>query len=80
MQGDLSSIAGQVKVTVVGIQTTPVSSTPPNDGQGLIALSGVYTPVAINNAIMVNSVPVSDDFDIGVNLNTVRPGILVNGA
>ncbi len=80
--GDIAVTPGAATTTVVGIQTTPVSSTPPTDGQLLVDVNGVWKPETINASISVNSLPISDDYDIGVNLPLFGNGgpVSVNGA
>lgn len=82
LRGDLAAEAGATKVVVVGIQQTPVSDTPPDTSSSLVVLDGTWTPKVINASIQVNSVPVSDDYDIYVNvtLGTTNSPVLVNGA
>lgn len=62
-------------VTVVGIQTVPVSSTPPTPGQALVDVGGVYTPTTIpgvaSNAIWR---PVMATNDGGVTWHVVVAG------
>lgn len=81
LRGDLSAEAGATTATVVGIQKTPVVSTTPADAQTFIALSDVWTLQTLDGSILVNSVPVSDDYDIGVNLplGISNSPVLVNG-
>jgi hypothetical protein len=82
LRGDLSAEAGAVSVTVTGIQATPVVATAPSDGQVLIAESGVWTLQTLDSSILINGIPVSDDYDIGVNLTLgiSSSPVLVNGA
>lgn len=87
LRGDVSAEAGDVLVTVVGLQTTPIDPTPPIGSPALVALGGttltqaVWTPVALDNSILVNTIPVSDDYDIAVNLplGISNSPVLVNG-
>jgi hypothetical protein len=83
LRGDVSAEAGDTSVTVVGIQTTPVDPTAPTQGQSLIAVNGVWTPESVGAAIMVEGIPVSDDYEIGVEISPVgttgSPAVLVEG-
>jgi len=83
--GDVSGAAGSTSLTVVGIQKIPVSSTAPSTAnpQTLAAIGGtLYTPTYMDTAIQINGAPISDDYDIGVNLTlgTTKTPVLVNGA
>lgn len=83
LRGDISAEAGAVAVTVTGIQLTPVDPTAPTAGQILVADSTpTWVPRSINACISVNSVPVSDDYDISVNLplGISDSPVFVNGA
>lgn len=85
LAGDISGAAGQTLVTVVGIQTVPVDPTLPTDQQKLVyeASTGMWTPATdANESIQVNGIPISDDYDIGVNLilGTTNSPVLINGA
>jgi hypothetical protein len=83
LRGDLSAEAGATAVTVVGIQTEPVSATLAVEGQTLVSVLGVWTPTTIGGScISINGLPRSDDYDIGVNLTlgTTKTPVLVNGA
>ncbi len=81
-RGDLSAEAGATTTTVVGIQTVPVTPVLPTDSQILVDINGVWTPKSINASITVNQVPVSDDYEIGVNLPLFGNGgpVSINGA
>ena len=89
-RGDLSAEAGAVTTTVVGIQTTPVASTTPTVGQSLIAIddgtgtgSVIWTPESAGDWVMINGIPVSDDYEFGINLpiavSTQSPAVTING-
>lgn len=87
-RGDLSAEAGDVTTTVVGIQTTPVASTTPTVGQSLIAIddgtgSVIWTPESAGDWVMINGIPVSDDYWFGINIpiaaSTQSPGVTING-
>ena len=85
LRGDISAEAGAVRVTVIGLQTIPISSTLPSDTvpQTLVAIGGnEYIPTNLDTSIQVNGVPISDDYDIGVNLPIGPAGtpIKVNGS
>lgn len=79
--GDISVAPGASTTTVVGIQTTPVTPTPPTVSQMFVDIDGVWTPETVNASITVNELPVSDDYDIGVNLPLFGNGgpVSVNG-
>jgi len=81
-RGDLSAEAGATTTTVIGIQTVPVSPTPPTNSQTFVDIDGVWTPETINASITVNEVPISDDYEISVNLPLFGNGgpVAVNGA
>ncbi len=81
-RGDLSAEAGATTTTVIGIQTTPVSSTLPMQGQSLIAVSGIWTPESAGDWVMINGIPVSDDYFFSFNVtlsNTNSPAVFING-
>ena len=86
-RGDISAEAGAVTTTVIGIQTTPVDPIAPTQGQTLIAISqaGVmtWTPESAGDWVMINSIPVSDDYQFGINLpiaaSTKSPAVTING-
>jgi hypothetical protein len=82
LRGDVSAEAGDTSVTVVGIQTTPVESTAPTDGNALVAFSGEWVLHTLDGSIMVNGLPKSDDYDVGVNLTLgiSDSPLLVNGS
>ena len=68
--GDVQSTPGSPTVRVVGIQTTPFSSTPPLTGQVPVFTGSQWVPSfgLINNAsILVNGVPVSDEYWVFIN-------------
>lgn len=72
LQGDLSGQAGQTNVTVVGLQSNPMAATPPTDQQRLVfhSASGDWEPTTPGNeSIEIEGVPVSDDYDIGIELS-----------
>lgn len=94
LRGDISAEAGATSVVVQGLQTIPISTQLP-DGSvavgpapALVALGGsnvsqaVWTPVPLDNCILVNGVPKSDDYDISVNLplSSTNDPVFVNGA
>jgi hypothetical protein len=86
LRGDVSAEAGATSVIVIGIQTIPVSPILPSltVPQTLVAIGGAeYIPTDLDTSIQINGVPVSDDYDIGINLllssNSDSP-VLVNGA
>lgn len=80
MEGDLFSSPGQVKVTVIGIQSEPVDPATPVNAQGLIFNGTEYAISYINSQLQIEGSAVSDDYTIAVNQDTTRPGILVNGS
>jgi hypothetical protein len=85
LRGDVSAEAGATRVVVQGLQTVPISTTPPSTTapQTLVAIGGdLYTPEYLDTSIQVNGVPVSDDYDIGVNLAIGPAGtpVKVNGS
>lgn len=88
LRGDITAEAGDTSVTVVGLQTTPIDSTPPIGAPALVALGGtiitqaIWTPVALDNSILIEGIPVSDDYDIGVELpiGTTGTPVLVEGS
>jgi hypothetical protein len=80
LRGDVTGVAGSVDVTVVGIQTESVSDVTPVTAQGLLFNGSEYAIAYINSQFQVNGIAVSDDYTIAVNQDSVRPGILVNGA
>lgn len=67
LRGDLSAEAGDVKVTVVGLQTIPIDSTTPVDGNTLIVIDGVWIPVTPNSTVYVDTLPISSDWTFYVN-------------
>ena len=70
LQGDISGAAGATKVTVTGLQTVPILSTPPTDQQLLtfIAADGLWEPVSLGNASMLfEGHSISDDYDVFCN-------------
>jgi hypothetical protein len=88
LRGDLSAEAGDTLVTVVGLQTTPIDPETPGgtnvspavSSPALVALGGstltqaTWTPVLLDNSILVDAVPVSDDYSFlvnGVDLNSL---------
>lgn len=79
--GDISVPVGSSTTQVVGIQTYPVVTTLPTQGQMFVALNGAWTPETINASITVDGLPVSDDYDIGVELPLFSNGgpVSVNG-
>lgn len=79
MVGDAVAGAGARRISVVGIQGIPVSSTSPSDQQLLRydAATNQWVPSDdTNSAIYVNGVPVSDDYLVYVN---AAPRITING-
>jgi hypothetical protein len=78
LAGDISGKAGQTLVTVVGIQTIPVSPTPPSDQQGLIFRGDEdeYVPTQIF-ALAIEGRGVSMDKQIYIN--GVPDGALIWG-
>lgn len=94
LRGDISAEAGAVAVVVQGLQTIPISTQLPDGSAAvgvspaLIALGGsnvsqaVWTPVSLDSSILVESIPVSDDYDIGVELplSTTGSPVFVEGA
>lgn len=83
LRGDVSAESGAVAVIVTGIQQTPVDPTVPTAGQILVADSTPnWVPRSINACISVNSIPVSDDYSISVNLplGISSAPVLINGA
>lgn len=93
LRGDLSAEAGATSVTVQGLQTVPISTQLPDGSAAvgvapaLVALGGsniaqaTWTPVPLDNSILVESVPVSDDYAIGIELplGTTGSPVLVEG-
>ncbi len=89
LTGDVTSEVGNSVITVVGLQSVPVSNTFPTDGSVLTYLSSTnkWTPQAdttgeANTSIQVNGVTVSDDYFVSVNvsLGMSDSPLLVNGA
>lgn len=92
LRGDISAEAGDVSVTVIGIQTTPVDPRAPGgdniapdvSSPALVALGGnnvtqaVWTPVLLDNSILVDGVPVSDDY--GFLINGIGTEVLLDWA
>lgn len=71
LRGDISAETGATRVTVIGIQTIPVSPIAPSTvaPQTLVAIGGtLYTPEFLDTSIQFNGVPVSDDYEISFNL------------
>ncbi len=94
LTGDISSSAGQPRVTVTGIQTIPVIAGTPQDQQVLQYSSTLSAwragTVPFNQSIEVNGVAMSDDYhclvenyDTFFQVNSSYSGngkpILVNG-
>ena len=77
LMGDAVSTPGSNLVTVVGIQTTPVTTTTFVGGEVIEynINTGFYTPT-LRACIQVNNLTVSDDYDIAVNQIT---GCRING-
>ena len=78
LTGDVSGVAGQQLVTVVGLQRNPVSPASPNDQDVLrwIQNDSQWEPSNDGNGcIQVNGAHVSDDYLIYVNGTFVK----VNG-
>lgn len=68
LRGDLSAEAGDVKVTVVGLQTIPIDSTTPTGSPTLVCINGVlWTPTPINESVLADGVPISGDYAFLVN-------------
>lgn len=87
-RGDLSAEAGATTTTVIGLQTTPVSATAPTQGQSLIAVDPgtgtiTWTPESAGDWVMINGIPVSDDYEFGINVaiavSTQSFGVTING-
>jgi hypothetical protein len=71
LRGDITAEAGATSVVVQGLQTIPISPTPPSTTvpQTLVAIGGTeYIPTDLDTSIQINGVPASDDYEIGVNL------------
>lgn len=81
LRGDISAEAGQTAVTVEGIQTQPVDPAVPDTGDTFLYRAGTWFPDKVGACIQVNSIPVSDDYDIAVNLplGISNSPVLVNG-
>ena len=87
LQGDVISTAGSSTALVEGIQGVPIETVvgPITDQSTLVydASATLYRHKIIpaNQSVEINGVPVSDDFDIAVNLPLGVTGtpVLVNG-
>lgn len=77
LTGDVVSVAGNQRVTVAGIQNTPVASSTPGIGNNLQynVNTNSWTPTAIA-CISVDGVVVSYDYMIAVN--ATNPPIAVS--
>lgn len=72
LRGDISAEAGQTTVTVEGIQTQPVDPAVPDTGDTFIyEADGVWHPGKTNASVLVNGIPVSDDYDFLVNNHAI---------
>jgi hypothetical protein len=90
LRGDVSAEYGATSVRVTGIQGVPVvingSMGSPNVPAGpyaLVYISGIgWTPVPLDCSILCDGVPVSDDYDIAVNLplGPASTPVKVNGS
>lgn len=87
LQGDISALPGATKVVVVGIQTTPFTSTPPTDGQIPFydaADNLIEWTSALSDAILINggrsgSGPTKQFFIDGVSDGASPWGVDING-
>lgn len=68
LRGDISAEAGDVAVVVEGIQTQPVDPAVPDTGDELIyGADGIWHPGKLNASVLINDIPISDDYDFLVN-------------
>jgi hypothetical protein len=69
LRGDISAEAGAVAVVVIGLQTIPVESGVPSGPDALVynPSLGQWTQVLLDGSLLVNGVPVSDDYVFTVN-------------
>jgi len=86
LTGDISGAAGARVVTVTGIQSIPVESGVPSNGNTLIYSSTLNEWIfgggsSGNQSILINGLGYSDDYDIAVNLvlGQSNSPTLVNG-
>jgi hypothetical protein len=78
LQGDVTSTAGNNRVTVTGLEGIPLTPGPYSSGivWQYVSSTNTWQPI-LSASIQVNGVTVSDD--PWVSVNTTKP-ILVNGA
>jgi hypothetical protein len=76
--GDVTSTAGNNRVTVTGLEGIPLTPGPYDSGVvwQYVSATNTWQPI-LRAAIQVNGVTVSDDYEISVN---VTKQVLVNGS
>lgn len=69
LRGDVSAEAGAISVRVQGIQNTPVTATPPTDGQTLayVAASNLLVWSSGGAVVRINGIGVSSDYLLLLN-------------